>query len=89
MIQQHPGMVASKLAELCATRAVSWFKYEVNGFVNTANGNQARTRWGAQYAKPLIDQGLVRAEHNYYGWAKLHLTPLGQQVARSGKMTEV
>lgn len=86
MIQQNPDMVASKLAELCKTQKTTWDK-EFNGF-KKHNGYQAATRWGAQYAQPLIEQGLVTHEHNYYGWAKLRLTKTGEEVARSGKMPE-
>lgn len=84
MIHQHPGMVAAKLADLCETHDTSWSK-DFNGF-KKMNGSQAATRWGARYAQPLIEQGLVDATHNYYGWAKLKLTKKGREVAQSGQM---
>lgn len=85
-VQQSPGLLASELADLCEKRAVSWQKKPVNGFNMTTSGSAAATRWGARYAQLMIEQGLMRADvfHDGPGWGRLFLTPLGQEVARTG-----
>ena len=46
MIQQHPGMVASALVEVCDRQTVSWQEKDFSRF-DKATANAAATRWGA------------------------------------------
>lgn len=85
MIQQRPGLLACALVDLCETRSVAG--REFNGFMRSRTGAQGATRWGAQYAKPLIAAGLVTHRFSDVGWAKLWLTPLGEHVARTGALS--
>lgn len=96
MIQQRPGLSAQALAvELVERREVTWSDKGWNGFQRSRTGAQAATRWGARYAKPLIDAGLLRASDKnaaghriYSGWKALFLTPLGEVVARDGRLPD-
>lgn len=94
IIQQRPGCCPAALTEVTDRREVAWGSGTWSGFDKT-RGAQAATRWGHGYVKPLAEAGLVEIRWRMAGVSPyriletcLHLTPLGQRVARSGEMLD-
>lgn len=86
LIQQRPGLFVSDLTDICDAPDLNGRPF--NGFARAHIGAQAATRWGASYARPLIEAGLVVSRPVTPGCARLWLTARGQEVAKGGSGDE-
>lgn len=88
MIQQRPGMHPRELVEITDRQDAPWHKGGTWSGFDRPTAAAAATRWGAGYAKPMIEAGLIRRVYQTVnGWptTRLFLTDKGQEVARSGE----